>query len=282
MLDYCKITGFADEISADIEEQIRLLKELDIHYMELRSAGGKGIADYTETEARGLKEVLQKNGIKVSAIASPVGKIRIAEDFEAHFAVYKNIVELAKIFETPYIRIFSFYIPYGEQAEQYDDAVMDRMTKLVDYARKQKVVLLHENEKEIYGDTAQRCRRLFNEFYGEAFRCTFDFANFVQCGQDVTEAYRLLKEYIEYVHIKDAKRISGDVVPAGEGDGNITEILRLLELEGYRGFLSLEPHLAEFQGLKQLETRVLHCRSVTGGEAFKTAYEALVNILALT
>ncbi len=51
--------------------------------------------------------------------------------------------------ETPYIRIFSFFIPNGEDPEQYQHKVFERVGKMVDYAVKHKVVLLHENEKDI-------------------------------------------------------------------------------------------------------------------------------------
>ena len=60
----------------------------------------------------------------------------------------------------------------------------------------------------------------------ENFRGVFDFANFVQVGQDTLEAYELLKEHIAYVHVKDAILGSGRVVPAGYGDGHVGEILQ--------------------------------------------------------
>jgi len=85
------------------------------------------------------------------------------------------------------------------------------------------------------------------------FRTTFDPANFVQCGQPVMEAYRMLAGFIEYVHIKDAKSSDGSVVPAGYGDGEVEALLRALYQSGYDGFLSLEPHLGEFKGFAALE-----------------------------
>ncbi len=279
MLESTKISGFADEISRDIKVQVQLLKKLGISYLEFRSANGKGVADYTPEEAYAIKRYLDENGIKVSAIGSPVGKIGITEDFEPHFRMLQKVVNIAKIMETPYIRIFSFFPPQDKDFTGLEEEVFSRIKRMADYARLQNVVLLHENEKDIYGEKAAACAKLMKEFYGESFRCTFDFANFVQCKQDTREAYELLKPYIEYIHIKDAVWEDGKVTPAGKGDGRIEEILTLLHASGYQGFLSLEPHLSEFEGLKHLEKDPAK-RSLTDGEAaFAMAHEALMRIL---
>jgi sugar phosphate isomerase/epimerase len=279
MLENTKITGFADEIHADIAVQVKLLKELGISYLELRSANGKNIADFTLEEARALKKYLTSQQLFVSAIGSPIGKIQITDDFEAHYITYQRVVEIAKIMETPYIRMFSFYIPEVETPEMYDDEVFLRMECMVEYAKSQNVILLHENEKGIYGENAFGCLKLFDEFYGEHFKCIFDFANFVQSNQDTLEAYELLNPYIEYIHIKDAYCGTGQVTPAGEGDGNVKAILKMLDLKGYSGFLSLEPHLVEFGALKTLEKNPGK-RIMTNGEAaFTIAYQALRELI---
>ena len=170
-------------------------------------------------------------------------KNKYYRSFEPHLEKLRHVAQLAHIWDTPYIRMFSFFIPEGQEPETYRDEVMQRIEAMVACARREEVVLLHENEKDIYGDTASRCLDLMKNFYGDHFRCTFDFANFVQCRQDTMEAYEMLKPYIEYVHIKDAMWDTGEVVPAGQGDGKVEAILGLLDQTGYRGYLSLEPHL---------------------------------------
>jgi sugar phosphate isomerase/epimerase len=279
MLYNTKLTGFADEINTDIKRQVQLLNELGISYLELRSANGKNVADFTMDEAKKLKKYLTDHKLQVSGIGSPIGKIKITDDFEAHFEVYKRVVEISKIMETPYIRMFSFFMPEGDDPERYKEEVFLRMKRFVDYAKYQKIILLHENEKDIYGEKALQCIQLMERFYGDHFKCTFDFANFVQAKQDTLEAYEQLQPYIEYIHIKDAMWENGKVVPAGEGDGNLREILSKLDQRGYSGFLSLEPHLFEFEGLRNLEKNPGK-RSLTDGEAaFTIAYQALINIL---
>ncbi len=279
MLENTRITGFADEIHTDIQMQVKLLHELGIKFIELRSANGKNVAEFTLEEAADIKKYLQDNDISVSAIGSPIGKIMITEDFEPHFESYKRVVELTKLFETPYIRMFSFFIPKGEEPFLYKEEVFKRMKQMIDYAQLHNVILLHENEKDIYGDIALRCNELFEAFYGEHFKCTFDFANFVQCKQDTLKAYELLKPYVEYIHIKDALFETGEVVPAGEGDGNVSDILKILDKEGYAGYLSLEPHLAEFAGLKTLEQNAQKRKLTDGEAAYTIAFNALMGLL---
>lgn len=278
-----KITGFADEIDSDFEKQIKVLHECNISFMELRSAYGKNISEYTLEEARQLKKILDRESIRVSAIGSPIGKIGITEDFEAHFQLFCHVVALAKLFQTKYIRLFSFYIPKGEKAENYKEMVFDRMNRMISYARKENVVLLHENEKGIYGDIADRCRELMERFYGDHFKQIFDFANFVQCGQEVFVAFEILKPYIAYIHIKDASMDTHQVVPAGMGDGHLAEILGQLKAENYDGFYSMEPHLAEFAGLRSLEREgeksILGDKLTDGELGFVTAYQAFLKII---
>lgn len=279
MLEKCHISGFADEIDSSMDVQLALLDKLGVKYIEFRSGDGIGVADYTNEQAVALKAKLDAAGVKVSAVGSPIGKIGIEDDFAPHMEKFKHVVELAKIFETPYIRMFSFFIPEGKNPDDYRDEVLARTAQFVEYAKEQNVILLHENEKGIYGDNAPRCLDLMKNFYGDHYKCTFDFANFVQCKQDTLEAYELLKDYITYIHIKDAQWETGKVVPAGMGDGHVKEILTKLSESGYEGFLSLEPHLADFDTFKSLENNGSALGIGSGTVAFTTAYNALKEII---
>ena len=275
-----ELSGFADEINPQLDEQIRVLKKLGMHYVEMRGANGKGLVEYPLDEVEKIKEQLDENDIHLSSVGSPIGKIQITDDFEDHFKLFWHTVNIAHVMEVPYIRMFSFFMPEGEDPEKYHDEVFRRVGRMADYAAKHNVILLHENEKEIYGDVADRCRKLMEEFYSDHFKAVFDFANFVQCHQDTKEAYEMLKPYIKYVHVKDAEWESGQVVPAGHGDGNVKEILKMLKESGYEGFLSLEPHLADFAGFSALENGKSEKKEkLTGEESFTLAHESLVKIL---
>lgn len=279
ILENSKISCFADEISSSLDRQIEVLQELGIGWIELRSADGRNVSGFTPEYAVEVKKKLDAAGIRVSAIGSPIGKIGVEDDFKSHMSALCAVERLADVFETPYIRMFSFYIPKGRTPESCRDEVMKRVEQMAGEAAKNNLVLLHENEKGIYGDNAHRCLDLMQQFAGEHFRCTFDFANFIECGQDTMEAYELLKTYIAYVHIKDALRETKEVVPAGMGDGQLFEILSAMDGTGYDGFLSLEPHLANFSGLSSLEQDAAVRAENNTERAFLAAYHALLKVL---
>lgn len=279
MLDQCKMTGFADEIDSRFDVQLQVLGELGQKYIELRGADGTGVADIGMEKAAELKKKMADQGVGVSAIGSPIGKIGINDDFAPHFESYKHIVELAQFFDAPYIRMFSFYLPEEKETEKYREQVFERMGRMIDYAKAEKVTLLHENEKGIYGAMAPECRRLLDEFYGEHFQGIFDFANFVQCRQDTLEAYQLLEPYIRYIHVKDAVWDSGEVVLPGQGDGHLAEIFAKLDAKGFDGFLSMEPHLFHFAGLDKLEKDPGAKKESNGIAAYKAAYRSLRELL---
>ncbi len=277
------LTGFADEIDQDLNIQVENLQKLGMRYVEMRGVDGNNLIYHSDDKVKEIKSRLDAAGIALSALGSPLGKIGIEDPFEKHFEKFKRAVEIAHKMETGNIRMFSFYVPEGKGA-QYKEQVFDRLGQFVDYAAANDAVLLHENEKGIYGEMAAECRELMDAFYGDHFKAIFDFANFVQAKQDTLEAYELLKDYIAYIHVKDALWENGSVVPAGMGDGNVAAILKDLYANDFSGFLSLEPHLFNFSGFTGLErdkdaivggeTKVL-----SGAEAFALAHESLVKIL---
>ncbi len=279
-MKYNKISGFSDEISDDIKTQFEVLNKLGIKYFEVRGVNGKNVSELDEDEVKSLKAEMEKYGIQVSSIGSPIGKIKLTDDFNEHFEMFKNIVKTAKALGTKYIRVFSFYHDGGEWSERERETVLERLRKMAEYANEEDVVLLHENEKEIYGDTAERCLDLMKELYCDNFKAVFDPANFVQCGQDTKEAYDMLGKYIEYMHIKDAKFADGAVTPSGYGDGNVEYILKKIFDGGYCGFLSLEPHLGNFTGFAALENSDVEKDLQPGCEGtFTLAFNALNKIL---
>lgn len=265
------LTGFGDEISPHLNEQLDLLRSEGIDYIELRGVEGKGVLDLDKQELRKIKKTLNYRKVKVSCLASPIGKVSIRGDFDTHMQLFKKALDRACFFETKYVRLFSYYIPLDRKPEEFREKVMERMREKTELAEKKGVVLLHENEKRIYGDTPQRCLDILRSVNSSYLRAIFDPANFVQIKIDpLKEALPPLFSYIEYVHIKDALFKTGKVVPPGEGDGQIKEILRFLKGNGFRGFLSLEPHL-EIAGEKG---------GFSGKEGFKKAVSALKKILS--
>lgn len=278
-METIQLTGFSDEIAPEFDQQLAAVREFGLGYIELRAADGINVSDLTAEKLREVKAKLGLDGIQVSSIGSPIGKIGIEEDFAPHLEKYKRTLEIQKELDAPYLRMFSFYIPQGEEPGRFQEEVFRRVRALAEEAARWGSVLLHENEKGIFGDSAPRCLALLEEFAGPSFQAVFDFSNFVEVGQDTLEAYRLLKPYIGYVHVKDCLAAEKRVVPAGQGDGHVPEILADLLGGGWKGFLSLEPHLTDFAGLGALEKDAQRRGQADGKAAWATALGALQGIL---
>ena len=261
-----KLCGFADEISPELDEQIKCCKETGVTHFELRGAWGKNVLDFDKSVRIEIRDKLKANGLAVACIGSPIGKVKINEPWEKHFGRFQIAVESAEFFQAPLIRIFSYYPPQeGQDVHKHRDEVIRRMRIKADYVKSRNVTLVHENEKDIYGDTGKYCLDILKSVDSPKLRAAFDFGNLVQVGENTLEAWRLLKPYTIHVHIKDVIGKEDRAVPAGQGDGHVEEILRDLKQIGYSGFLSLEPHLkaaGQFSGF-------------SGPALFKLAAEAL-------
>jgi sugar phosphate isomerase/epimerase len=239
-----KLSGFADEIAPELDEQIKCCKENGVTHFELRGAWGKNVLDFDKSVQIEIKAKLKSNGLAVACIGSPIGKVKIDEPWERHFQRFKIAVDSAEFFDAPLIRIFSYYPPQeGQDIHKHRDEVIRRMRLKTDYVKTRNVTLVHENEKAIYGDTGKYCLDLLKSVESPKFRAAFDFGNLVQVGENPLDAWPLLKPYTIHIHIKDVIAKEDRAVPAGHGDGHIEEILLDLKKSGYNGFLSLEPHL---------------------------------------
>lgn len=240
-----KLTGFGDEISPDLTTQLEVMESVGIKHLELRGIKGKNVLELGEEEIEEARQILKEKNFKISAIGSPIGKIKITDHFSLDLERLKKAISLAHSLETKYIRIFSYYLPERESHLSCSKEVIRRIEEVTEISEKEKIILLLENEDDIYGNTPERCLEILESINSPYLRSTFDPANFVVAGvKPYTEAFLKMIEYIEYLHIKDARFSDKVIVPAGEGDGQIKEILKELKEKNFDGFLSLEPHLA--------------------------------------
>jgi 3-dehydroshikimate dehydratase len=237
-----------------------------VTHMELRNVRGVNVLDFDKALREEIRTKLRDNGMGVVCIGSPVGKVKISDPWPAHFERFKTAVELAEFFEAPFIRIFSYYPPEtGGDMAPHRDEVLRRMNEKIDNLGGRNITLLHENEKGIFGDRGGSCFDLIVSVNSPKLRCAFDFANFIQVGEQPLSNWRRLKPYTVHIHVKDAKLKDGKIVLAGTGDGDIGRIVGDAYQGGYRGFLTLEPHLAadgQFSGF-------------SGPDLFKKAAAAL-------
>jgi sugar phosphate isomerase/epimerase len=240
------LTGFADEISPDVDEQLQTLDREEIRWLELRGAWGKNVLDLSVDELDRFKDAIDAAGIGVSAIGSPIGKIPITDPFPPHLVRFEQALSVARFLDAPFVRVFSFYMPPGDDPQVHASEVIARLTEMTRRAEATNLTLLHENEKGIFGDTPDRCLQLLQAVKSPRLRAVWDPANFVQGGlRPFSEGYALLRPYIAYVHVKDALRDTGDVVVAGAGDAEWPPTIAALRDSGFAGFFSLEPHLLQ-------------------------------------
>jgi sugar phosphate isomerase/epimerase len=265
------LSAFADEISPDPEEQIDVLKSCGVRHIEFRSILKTNVLALSDLQVQEFKSLLERSGFRLSAIGSPIGKIRIDEPFEPHLEKFRRAVELCKVFGTPNVRVFSYYPP-----EQFDgdwapwrDEVFRRTAECVKLAEPAGVRLLHENEHRIFGDSPERVRDLVSHFAGPAFRAVFDPANYVFCGYDPVQGWEQTREFTGHFHIKDWRKGEEHGSLAGEGDGQVQRVMADAVKMGYDGFATMEPHL-----LGGGPTG-----GVTGPELFPKAVEAFRGIL---
>ena len=281
-MDTIRLYAFADEAGSSMDDQVKALLRNGLQGIEIRGVDGVNISAISTEKAKEVRKLLDDNGLVTWSIGSPIGKIRLTEDFEKHKDLLRHTLEIAKILDAKNMRIFSFYLPKAEDHAIHRQAVLDRLASLLEISENYNVTFCHENEKGIYGDTARHCWDLLDAL--PQLQGIFDPANFVQCGEETWNAWNLLKERIHYLHIKDALGDSS-VVPAGLGDGNILCIVKDYLSRGGRD-MTIEPHLMEFDGLKDLEesgdTSVVGKRFVypSADVAFDAGCDALRKILA--
>ncbi len=263
------LSGFGDEIDADPAVQVAVLQALGANHIEVRSAWGTNIVDLEAEQLDALATLFSEREMGVSAIASPIGKVDVALPVQHEVDRLGSAIRAAKRLDARYIRIFSFFRAEGVEVAGIRDDVLVRMRALADLAESENVILLHENEKDIYGDTPERVLDVIESVGSQNLRVAWDNANFVQVGvKPFTEGYAMLRPYFEYLQVKDALSGSNAVTPAGEGDGELLETLTALRDDGYTGFASLEPHLADVNALG----------GFSGPEAFGRAARAFARL----
>ena len=245
-----KIYAFSDEASASLDGQIAALKRNGLDGTEIRGVDGVNVSAFSVRQAADIFRRLKDNGLSVWSVGSPIGKIPLDSDrYPEHLDLFRHTLEIAHCLECGNLRMFSFYLPKEARPEDCRNEVISRLGQMADIAADAGVCLCHENEKGIYGDIAPRCAEILDAVPG--LRCVFDPANFIQCGQDVPEAWSLLGCRVFYMHIKDALE-DGSVVPAGKGIGHLPELMRDYQSLG-GSVVSVEPHLQVFEGLAALE-----------------------------
>lgn len=268
-----RLSAFSDEAGNGLQEQIAALKRNGISLMEIRNVDGVNVQKMTTEQAEAIQAELEKNGISVWSVGSPMGKVKLTEEFsfEEYLNDVRHLCKLANIFKTDKIRMFSFLQAY-DKSEQ----VIAYLNRMVEVAAEYGVELYHENEKKVYGDIVERVLELMNAVKGLKF--VYDPANYLQCGEPSSKTLAALHHRTDYFHIKDVIFETGELVPAGYGDGAIDELVSMIKDDKV---MTIEPHLAVFEGYAAIDDEKMKNKFhfSSNSEAFDAAIKAIKEVL---
>ena len=256
-----KFSGFADEAGKDIESQIRATKELGWSAIDLRFINGVNATDVEDAVFEDAAQKLSDSGISVPCFGSAVANGKdplISADVEYCFAALERAVPRMKKLGTKHVRgMACVYHPELSRAEN-EKLIFPIMRKIVSYCEKHEIVYLCENCGGYATSFYDSIPKLKNEIKSDSFAFVYDIGNTVGAknifddgsyeAQDPIKYYELIKEYIDYVHVKD-QIMGADGKPIrtypGEGDAEVVKILTDLIGGGYDGNIAIEPHMGK-------------------------------------
>lgn len=255
-------TGFCDEAGSDIETQIKATKELGWNHIELRNIGGVNITDITDDAFERICGRLEENGIRIncfgSAIANHGKDPRSKEDFTYSKEALKRAIPRMHRLGVKMIRGMAFkaVLPADPDHGEIEKLVFGKVDELAKMCEDAGVLYVCENCGDYSGLSYAHAIRLVHAVSSPAFRLLFDMGNTVAednrigeppyARQSAWDFYRNVKDFIGYVHIKDAiidrngKKVH--TFP-GEGSADVEKIVTDLLRSGYDGGFSIEPHM---------------------------------------
>jgi L-ribulose-5-phosphate 3-epimerase len=237
--------GIGDEAADDLAGQLAAIGRLGWSAIELRTVAGTAIADLDDDAFAAVADRIDAAGFTVVGVASRIGNWArpITAPFEDDLRELAVLADRCARLRTRHVRVMS-YPNAGLSDVDWRRAVIDRMRRLAGYAADANVVLLHENCAGWAGTSAARCAELVAEVASPALRLLFDTGNGIAHGYDAYDFLATVVELVEHVHIKDGKGNPPVYVEPGAGDARVADCVRLLWSHGYRGALSIEPHVA--------------------------------------
>ncbi|PTX99925.1 sugar phosphate isomerase/epimerase [Verrucomicrobia bacterium LW23] len=239
------LSGIADEAGKPIERQIAAHKELGWKYIELRNVDGTSIIDLPEERFEAVSAALADAGLSVSGLASPIANwsTRITDPFEKSVDPLRRAIPRLQHFRTPYIRVMS-YPNNGLEQSAWGDESIRRMRELGKIAQDGGAILLVENCDGWACLSPRHYAEYFERVDSPAVKAVYDTGNPASHGHTNTwEWYQAARPHIAYVHIKAHTGPAGRHAWPDEGHSCVEETLRQLLETGYRGYVSIEPHI---------------------------------------
>jgi sugar phosphate isomerase/epimerase len=259
-----RLSVLTDEISQDFAHACEVAANaFGCSHVELRAMHDKNVMQWDQHDVAEALSVLQRFKLEVSEIASPIFKVDWpggppsrfrpkGPEFGAAFTqqqqddLIDRSIELAKTFNTSYVRVFDFW--RLDDQKPYRAAMDDRLRNAAIRAGKKGVILNLENELDCNTATGAEAARLLNAIKEKSLMLNWDPGNATARGETAyPDGYsKLPKERIGHVHCKDAAlKPSGsgtDWACMGQGIVDWAGQFKALKEDGYRGAVSLETH----------------------------------------
>lgn len=247
-------TFITDEVSQEIADVARVVKEFQLPGIELRSMFGRAFKDLTAADIGQVRRTAKAEGWKVYGCSSPVFKCEIddAAGIKAHVEIFKRSVEVANQLECDLVRVFTFLRrPPAENAKLMGRAA-ELLQQLVPIARDAKVRIGIENEHSCIVGTGPELVAIFQHLPDPQFGIVWDPCNvlYVPGAPDkATTDFAKFRSRLFHIHVKDALRVppkpgslQAIAEPVGLGDIGWRAHFKEIIDSQYDGMISLETH----------------------------------------
>jgi sugar phosphate isomerase/epimerase len=259
-----RVAVINDEITQDFGRACEIAaKDFGMSWIELRGMWNKNILKLDPKEVAEAQQILKKNNLRVTDIASPLFKVDWPgaprskfspkrDQFNADFTfeqqdeVLERSIQLAKAFNTDRVRCFDFW--RLDDPAPYRKAINEKLLDAAKKAGKQGIILVLENEMACNTATGAEAAKLLSEVQSPHLMLNWDPGNAAKLGEKpYPDGYDLLpKNRIGHCHCKDAlKKSDGDGydwAPMGGGVIDWVGQFKALKRDGFRYAVSLETH----------------------------------------
>jgi len=255
---------FADEVSRDFEEAVRLGAEAGATAIELRGGiWGRAVQSCTDEDVARMQQVLAAHGARVAVIGSPVGKCALDDDEECrqHLEWFDRMCELAHRFGARVIRGFAFWAPRQSEGDRPDlspylDRITERLAPITKRAEAEDVLYCLETEGSTMTGTCAEIAAVIEALGGSGhLGATWDVNNGWDCGElPLPDGYAHVRGRVHHVHVKPNARKSIETV--ADSPVAYAQVVRALRADGYAGFFGVEhwgsPELM-LEGVRQVK-----------------------------
>jgi sugar phosphate isomerase/epimerase len=258
-----------DEIDPELEQALAVALDLGVRDVELNSLWGRSMVQLAESEVSRALRLVCEHGLRVSCLSTPALKAVLLEEGglcdaaeeREHLRMVERGCELARAFQAPLVRIFSFRrsgieglgnpSPRLARGGPLPDAVLSRVAERLhsaaDMARAAGVTLVVENVRSCWGNSCWNAARIVAAADHPHLKLVWDPGNdYVSGGAPFPEGYEAARPWMAHAHLKNAALVNHAGLTRweriGRGDLDFRAMLRRLADDRYPGAVMLETH----------------------------------------